>query len=84
MKDKILAIIVTYKPEKDILIQNISSIIHFVDKILIWENTTSDITTEYRFVDNEKIEYVGNGTNVGLSKAFNYAWKYAKIGRAHV
>lgn len=36
---RILVILVTYKPEEEILKRNIEAFIDYVDKILIWENT---------------------------------------------
>jgi len=73
----ILAIILTYFPEKELLEKNISAIIHSVDKILIWENTPSDLCGNYRFVHHQKVEYHGDGIN-SISHALNYAWRYAK------
>ena len=31
----------------------------------------------YKVVDSPKIEYVGCGDNVGISRALNFAWEYA-------
>ncbi len=74
---KILAIVVTYYPERDLLEKNISAYIEYVDKVLIWENTPSDVKLQYRFVDHKKVEYCGDGIN-SISHALNYAWKYAQ------
>ena len=42
MKGKrILAIVVTYYPERDLLVRNVEAFIDHVDKVLIWENTPS-------------------------------------------
>ena len=73
----ILTIIVTYFPEKELLEKNINAIIHSVDKVLIWENTPSDLCENYRFINHKKIEYCGDGIN-SISHALNYAWRYAK------
>ena len=73
---RILAIVVTYYPDRELLIQNVGAFIDYVDKVLIWENTTSE-TKLYRFVQHEKIEYCGDGIN-SISRALNYAWRYAK------
>ena len=75
----ILAIIVTYFPEKELLSKNINALIDSVDKVLIWENTPSDRCKEYRFIGHEKVEYHGDGIN-SISHALNYAWHYAKAG----
>lgn len=73
----ILSIIVTYFPEKELLEKNINAIIHSVDKVLIWENTPSDQRDKYRFFNEEKVKYCGDGVN-SISHALNYAWRYAQ------
>lgn len=73
---KILAIIVTYYPDKALLVENIKAIIDSVDKILLWENTPADESLKYRLPQNKKIEYVSNYIN-SISYALNYGWKYA-------
>lgn len=73
----ILAVVVTYFPEKELLCKNVGAFIHSVDKVLIWENTPSNQCECYRFVDHEKVEYCGDGIN-SISHALNYAWRYAK------
>ena len=78
MKYKVLCIIVSYYPDKDIFVSNIHALLGDVDKLLIWENTPAKEASKYRYIRSEKIEYVGNGYNVGISKALNFAWKYAQ------
>ncbi len=73
----ILAVIVTYFPEKELLERNVGALIHNVDKILIWENTPSGQRESHRFIDHEKVEYCGDGIN-SISHALNHAWRYAK------
>lgn len=75
----ILAVVVTYFPEEELLSKNISAFIDNVDKVLIWENTPADRRKEYRFIDHEKAEYHGDEIN-SISHALNYAWHYAKAG----
>ena len=58
---KILAIVVTYYPEKDLLVRNIRAFIEHVDKVLIWENTPSPDKLQYRYFTHEKVEYYGDG-----------------------
>ena len=74
---KILAVVVTYRPEKDLLIKNVAAFIDHVDKVLIWENTPNEEKEKYRFIDNKKVEYQGDGIN-SISHALNYAWRYAE------
>lgn len=74
---RILAIVVTYYPEKELLYCNISAFIDYVDKVLIWENTPRRDSESYRYINDEKVEYCGDGVN-SISHALNYAWHYAK------
>lgn len=73
----ILAVVVTYFPEKELLSKNISAFIHSVDKVLIWENTPVDQREAYRHISHEKVEYCGDGIN-SISHALNHAWRYAQ------
>ena len=74
---KILAIVVTYYPEKSLLKRNINAFIEHVDKVLIWENTPELEKFKYRFIQHEKVEYCGDGIN-SISHALNHGWHYAK------
>ena len=74
--NKILAIVVTYYPEKELLERNVQAFIDHVDKVLIWENTPSPDKLDYRFIEHEKVVYYGDGIN-SISRALNYAWEYA-------
>lgn len=75
--NRILAIVVTYYPEKELLERNLFAFIDKVDKVLIWENTSEDEKLSYRFINHQKAEYCGDGIN-SISHALNYAWRYAK------
>ncbi len=75
---KILAIIVTYFPDTALLGDNINAIEDYVDEILVWENTPTTDNEQYRIPQRSKIKYVGEGNNVGIPKALNYAWRYAR------
>lgn len=77
MVNRILAVVVTYFPEKELLKKNISAYIDDVDNILIWENTPNDKKQQFRYIKNEKIKYCGDGIN-SISHALNYAWRYAQ------
>ena len=73
---KILAVVVTYYPEENLLKKNINAFIDYVDKVLIWENTPGSEKLSFRFIHDEKIEYCGDGIN-SISHGLNYAWHYA-------
>ena len=74
---EVLAVVVTYFPEKDLLEKNISAFVDDVDKILIWENTPEDKKRQYRYIHHPKVDYCGDGIN-SISHALNYAWEYAE------
>ena len=74
---KVLAIVISYFPNKEDLTRNIEAFKEYVDKILIWENTPEDMAAAYRFVHDAKVFYCGSGENVGIPKALNYAWHLA-------
>lgn len=76
-KMRLLAIIVTYYPDRDLLAENVNAIYDCIDKLLIWENTPISERFDYRFLTNSKIEYCGDDVN-SISHALNYAWQYAQ------
>ena len=55
MSVKIVSVIVTFYPEKELLQANISRFIDYVDKVLIWENTPEPHKRSYRFLFNDKM-----------------------------
>ena len=57
--------------------ENIGILLRYVDHILVWENMPKTDAVRYKVVDSPKIEYVGCGDNVGISRALNFAWEYA-------
>lgn len=74
---RILAVVVTFYPDKELLEKNISAFIGKVEKVLIWENTPESEKLRYRFIEHEKVEYYGDGIN-SISHGLNFGWKYAK------
>lgn len=77
MNHRILAVVVTYFPEKELLERNIDAFINEIDKILIWENTPEKAKNQYRYIDDSKVEYCGDGLN-SISRGLNFAWRYAR------
>lgn len=76
MYNKVLAVIVTYKPDKELLTKNINALQGRVEGILIWENSPEiDIRS---WLNSTGIIYQGVGRNVGISRALNFAYRYAK------
>lgn len=78
---KILAIIVTYYPNMELLRKNVQALLSDVDELLIWENMAENEASKYRIFSEDKIKYVGESKNLGISKALNYAWHYAVLGK---
>lgn len=74
---KILAVVVSYYPERELLKNNIAAFVDYVDQLLIWENTPQKDKEKYRFISHDKVEYCGDGIN-SISHALNFAWRYAK------
>lgn len=77
---KILAIVTAYNPEPDLLIRSIASYIDGVDTLLIWRNSPVDEKGIASKFANGKIVFCGDGSNAGISKALNHAWRYARDG----
>lgn len=75
---KILAVVITYYPDVELLFQNVHAFKEHVDKVIVWENTPVEEAIQLRLPIDEKILYFGNNKNVGISKGLNFAWHYAK------
>lgn len=71
---KIAAVTVLYNPTKKI-IQNISGYIDKVDKVYVIDN--SNDSNKKLLIDNKKIEYLPNYTNLGISNSLNKACNLA-------
>lgn len=72
----ILCVVVVYKPEISLLIENIYGFINDVKKIVIWQNSElelDEINSLKSSFSTEKLFIAGNGTNEGIPKALNYA-----------
>ena len=81
---RILAVIVVYNPDMEVLRRNIASFIGGVGKLLVWRNSPVDETavTEGHEDWTEKVEFCGTGQNVGLPKAYNHAAARASVSSA--
>lgn len=78
---KLLAIVVTYNPDKELLKVSVLKYISFVEELIIWENSNIYDREKYR-IDlgeyNSKIRYIGGNDNVFIAYALNYAIEYAR------
>jgi rhamnosyltransferase len=74
--NKILASIVTYNPDIEILKKNIHSFSDDVLQILIVDNNSLN-NDEILRLQNNNIKVISNKTNVGIAKALNIALEFA-------
>lgn len=77
-KYNILAVIVIYNPDEELLIRNINAIINNVKGILVWNNSPENFDASFLTVQYNKIKVKSCGSNIGISKALNFAWHYAR------
>lgn len=77
----ILACIVTFNPDKELLVNNIEAILYQVDKVIIVDNASqnqdmllSNINKKY-----SQIEIIKNIENLGVATALNQALDYGQI-----
>ena len=76
---KILATATAYHPDVGLFRRSICTYIDHVDRLLIWRNSTLDEEGLLEGLPSrDKIEFCGNGDNVGISKALNHAWRHAE------
>ena len=77
-KYKILAVIVVYNPELSLLLKNINALINNVDGLLIWNNSPNNFDAASLTKLYNKIVIKSCGKNIGISKALNFAWHFAR------
>lgn len=76
MKVKILSVLPVYYPD-DTIKANIMTYINEIDFLIIVNNSKSDLSSLLIELPTDKVyEYVPN-VNIGLSKSYNFALKYA-------
>lgn len=79
---KILGLVTLYNPKIGDVAGNISSYLHNVDTLIVWDNTpeakdTKDILTAVLGEDATRMVYHTTGKNVCIAPAINHAWHYA-------
>lgn len=79
----ILAIIIAYKPDYNLLKSNIKTFIGDVNKLIIWENSDLNLEQKENLLNlyNDKVLFCSNNCNCGISLPLNYAWNYARINK---
>ena len=64
-------VVVLYNPNKEI-IKNINSYIEYIDKLYVVDNSSNNNKTLInKIIENKKIEYIPNYSNLGIAKALN-------------
>ncbi len=77
---RILGIVICYNPNIVELYKNINSYIHYIDQLIVWQNTPN-IKEELLFEDKinnklyKKVIFLGNGENKGIAFPLNEALK---------
>lgn len=70
---KILCVIVLYYPNWDLVRRNLLLMSPYLDKIILWDNTPNPATMK----EFDGVKLFSKGENIGLSRAYNEAWKIA-------
>lgn len=74
----IAAGIVIYFPNEERFIDNLQSIIKQVSKVYIYDNGSGDtLKVNLKKIFSDKITIIGDGNNIGLSKALNSIMEFA-------
>jgi len=79
--DKIVAIVITYFPDVNEVINNIKRYINHIDRLIIWENTPDQVRNEYKIFIPEyidKIIYMSSVKNEGIAYPINKCIDWAK------
>lgn len=69
----IIALIITFHPRKELLLNNIEAIYHDVDSIIIWQNSNEDFDYLNHFT---KIAFWGDKTNHYIAEPINEVIRY--------
>lgn len=78
-KMRVCAGIVTYNPDLDTLVRNVSSICNQVELVIISDNGSADIDSIRKLSENyENVILIENYENVGIAKALNIIFARAK------
>jgi rhamnosyltransferase len=72
MTDNVYGIVVVFNPDVDV-VENIRSYCNCLDELLIYDNSSSCNLQVFKELLSDKIKYIYNGCNDGISIALNYA-----------
>lgn len=66
------ACVITYYPDEALLRENVACYRNEAEKVYIWQNTPLADRSRYQWEDlGERVEWIGEDTNVGISHALN-------------
>ena len=75
---RILAFVITYYPDVTLLKENLHSFSSAIDKVILWDNTPDgDATVKQIALEDDKMIYMTQKENKGISYALNIAWQEA-------
>ena len=74
---RLLAIMILYNPDVKKTVRNIEAFINDVDHLLLWQNSKLSNEQQIELKISEKIEFVGDFSNKGISTPLNFALSYA-------
>ncbi len=80
---KVLGIVTLYYPNVEHTAKNISAYLPFIDKLIAWNNTDKENNIQRELINalglgENKILWKENLENLGLAKAYNFAFDYGK------
>ena len=81
MRMKIVAVVVLYHPDLQIVQENLMAFTYQVDKTLIWDNSPGETSVKNENFIRNMFPHViiqGDGINHGISYGLNKAWEYAR------
>lgn len=78
---RLLAVVVAYSPDMDLLIANISAFVRRADGVYVWDNSPEPTRVETERQLRQRFPQVvfgGVGENKGISYGLNQGWRYAR------
>ncbi|MBQ8158701.1 MAG: glycosyltransferase [Prevotella sp.] len=78
IKKNIVAFVITFYPDEQLLSENLHSFYKNVDRIVVWDNTPNGSAITREIAIDYKAEYLTENENKGISYVLNKAWIYAK------
>lgn len=76
---KILAVTVVYNPSEEMLLRSVASYAGSVAKVMVWRNSPVPSELE-KDLSALGCVFAGDGSNAGISRALNAAWREAVSG----